>query len=98
MQLILLPVGQPEPVVGRHTEASGLYLAEPLTVAASGVAVPHPDKIAEGAPKAVNRKHEGWGGEDAYFCTDSGCAVPLLAYQLQCFQHPHASTHMHWCR
>ena len=44
-------------------------LAVPLAVSASAVALPHPEKVGAGHPKAVNRKAEGWGGEDAYFCT-----------------------------
>ena len=43
-------------------------LATPLAVSASAVALPHPEKVGAGHPKAVNRKAEGWGGEDAYFC------------------------------
>ena len=37
-------------------------------VAAGAVAWPHPEKVAPGLPKAVNRKHGGHAGEDAYFC------------------------------
>ncbi|BDA46553.1 Protein phosphatase PTC7 homolog fig at C-terminar half [Coccomyxa sp. Obi] len=44
-------------------------LATPLAVSASAVALPHPEKVGAGHPKAVNRKAEGWGGEDAYFCS-----------------------------
>jgi hypothetical protein len=47
-------------------------LARPLAVAASAVSLPHPEKVGAGAPKAINKKHEGWGGEDAYFCIDGG--------------------------
>ena len=44
-------------------------LAVPLAMAASAVALPHPEKVGAAHPKAVNRKAKGWGGEDAYFCT-----------------------------
>lgn len=40
-----------------------------LKVVYGAVSIPHPEKIAEGGAKAVNRRNEGWGGEDAYFCT-----------------------------
>lgn len=46
-------------------------LATPLAVTASAVALPHPEKVGAGHPKAVNRKAEGWGGEDAYFCSSA---------------------------
>ncbi len=53
-----------------HLEEAHAYLPEPLKVSYGAVALPHPEKIADGGPKAVNKKWEGWGGEDAYFCTD----------------------------
>ena len=53
-----------------HLEEAHSYLPEPLKVSYGAVALPHPEKIADGGPKAVNKKSEGWGGEDAYFCTD----------------------------
>ncbi|KXZ55325.1 hypothetical protein GPECTOR_3g458 [Gonium pectorale] len=42
-------------------------VAEPVRLTASGVAVPHPDKIRQDGAKGVNRKGFGHGGEDAYF-------------------------------
>ena len=53
-----------------HLEETHFSLPEPLRVRYGAIALPHPEKIADGGPKAVNRKWEGWGGEDAYFCTD----------------------------
>lgn len=38
----------------------------PIVVAASAMAVPHPEKVADGR-RAVNRRGGGYGGEDAYF-------------------------------
>lgn len=46
-------------------------LDRPLVVQASAISVPHPDKVTGSAGKAVNRKKLGWGGEDAYFCSDN---------------------------
>ena len=46
-------------------------LEKPLVIQSSAISVPHPDKVHGSAGKAVNRKKLGWGGEDAYFCTDS---------------------------
>lgn len=46
-------------------------LERPLVVQASAISVPHPDKVTGSAGKAVNRKKLGWGGEDAYFCSDN---------------------------
>ena len=56
-----------------HLEEEHSFLPEPLKVSYGAVALPHPEKIADGGPKAVNKKSEGWGGEDAYFCTDERC-------------------------
>ena len=44
-------------------------LSQPLVVHASAVSVPHPEKVREGTTKAVNKRHHGYAGEDAYFCT-----------------------------
>lgn len=41
--------------------------SQPVEVAASGIAIPHPDKIARDHIKGVNKKSFGYGGEDAYF-------------------------------
>jgi protein phosphatase PTC7 len=41
---------------------------EPVKVVASGLAIPHPDKVKKGA-KGANSKGFGHGGEDAYFFT-----------------------------
>lgn len=60
-----------------HLEEAHDYLPEPLKVSYGAVALPHPEKIADGGPKAVNKKWEGWGGEDAYFCTDERSISPL---------------------
>lgn len=58
-----------------HLEDAHFHLPEPLKVSFGAIALPHPEKIADGGPKAVNRKWEGWGGEDAYFCTDERLAL-----------------------
>ena len=42
-------------------------LEQPLSVHASGISVAHPEKARDPNARAVNRKHLGWGGEDAYF-------------------------------
>ncbi|KAK9837982.1 hypothetical protein WJX74_008994 [Apatococcus lobatus] len=42
-------------------------LEQPLSVHASGMSVAHPEKAKDPNARAVNRKHLGWGGEDAYF-------------------------------
>jgi hypothetical protein len=42
---------------------------EPVHVVASGMAIPHPDKVKESGIKGVNHKGFGFGGEDAYFYT-----------------------------
>ncbi|PNH10786.1 putative protein phosphatase 2C 55 [Tetrabaena socialis] len=44
-----------------------LVPGQPVAMAASGVAVPHPDKVKFDGSKGVNRKGFGHGGEDAYF-------------------------------
>ena len=44
-------------------------LSQPLVVHASAVSVPHPEKVRDGTTKAVNKRHHGFAGEDAYFCT-----------------------------
>ena len=44
-------------------------LSQPLVVHASAVSVPHPEKVRDGTTKAVNKRHHGYAGEDAYFCT-----------------------------
>ncbi len=40
---------------------------EPVHVFASGMAIPHPDKVRDAGAKGVNQKGFGYGGEDAYF-------------------------------
>ena len=57
----------------RDTQRSSLHdpspadrLTQPLHVAASGLAIPHPSKVRLGI-KGVNRKGGGHGGEDSYF-------------------------------
>ena len=47
--------------------ADAVEVGQPVQVAASGVAVPHPDKVKYDAIKGINRKGFGHGGEDAYF-------------------------------
>lgn len=42
-------------------------VGQPVRLSASGVAVPHPDKVKYDSIKGVNRKGFGHGGEDAYF-------------------------------
>ena len=53
-------------------------LERPLSVHASGISVAHPEKARDPTARAVNRKHFGWGGEDAYFYSDrwhiQGCS------------------------
>ncbi len=44
-------------------------LEQPLVVHASAVSVPHPEKVRDGTTKAVNKRHHGFAGEDAYFST-----------------------------
>eukprot|EP00882_Tetradesmus_deserticola_P021596 GHRQ01023378.1.p1 GENE.GHRQ01023378.1~~GHRQ01023378.1.p1 ORF type:complete len:312 (+),score=125.34 GHRQ01023378.1:366-1301(+) len=41
--------------------------AAPVTVAVSGVAFPHPEKVQKNKIRGVNMKGFGYGGEDAYF-------------------------------
>ncbi|GFR39752.1 hypothetical protein Agub_g236 [Astrephomene gubernaculifera] len=41
--------------------------SEPVRLSASGMAVPHPDKVKQDGAKGVNRKGFGHGGEDSYF-------------------------------
>ena len=70
-----------------HLEEAHTDLPEPLKVSFGAIALPHPEKIADGGPKAVNKKWEGWGGEDAYFCTDERSVLPLqqlLTQSLEC--------------
>ena len=40
---------------------------EAVQVFASGMAIPHPDKVKDTGAKGVNQKGFGFGGEDAYF-------------------------------
>lgn len=40
---------------------------EPVNVNASGMAIPHPDKVKQSGAKGVNQKGHGFAGEDAYF-------------------------------
>lgn len=41
--------------------------AQPVQVAVSGVAFPHPEKVIKNKIRGVNMKGFGYGGEDAYF-------------------------------
>lgn len=60
-----------------HLEkSSSLLLPHALQVLFGAISLPHPEKIAEGGAKAVNRRHEGWGGEDAYFCSPGRYVFP----------------------
>ena len=59
-------------------------LEQPLSVHASGISVAHPEKARDPNARAVNRKHLGWGGEDAYFY-DSRLAHPDA--QSTCLMH-----------
>jgi hypothetical protein len=43
------------------------YVPAPVQVVSAGVSFPHPDKVKNDKAKAVNTKHFGYGGEDAYF-------------------------------
>ena len=45
----------------------------PVRVHASGVAIPHPAKVADNGIKGVNRKGRGYAGEDAYFYCEGRC-------------------------
>lgn len=56
---------------------SQTVLPKPLEVTFGAMSVPHPEKVSKDAAKAVNKQAEGWGGEDAYFCT-SGRLTPSL--------------------
>lgn len=49
-----------------HDPSPAYRLTQPLQVAASGFAIPHPSKVRSGI-KGVNRKGGGHGGEDSYF-------------------------------
>ncbi len=49
-----------------HDPSPADRLTQPLQVAASGLAIPHPSKVRLGI-KGVNRKGGGHGGEDSYF-------------------------------
>lgn len=40
---------------------------EPVHIIASGMAIPHPDKVKQSGAKGINQKEFGHGGEDAYF-------------------------------
>lgn len=44
-----------------------MALPVPLEVRASGIAIPHPDKVKAGT-RGENHRHSGLAGEDAYFC------------------------------
>lgn len=39
----------------------------PVTIAASGLAIPHPEKVLHSKLKGYNTRGYGYGGEDAYF-------------------------------
>jgi len=41
-----------------------------VKVKASGMAIPHPDKVLKGS-KAMNKNGRGHGGEDSYFYVTS---------------------------
>jgi protein phosphatase PTC7 len=40
---------------------------EPVNIFASGMAIPHPDKVKQSGAKGMNQKGFGNAGEDAYF-------------------------------
>lgn len=42
------------------------YEKNKIRVKASGMVIPHPDKVRQGV-KALNKNGRGLGGEDAYF-------------------------------
>ena len=60
----LIPCENPE-----LTSQDKPVLPQPLKVTFGAMSVPHPEKVSKENLKAVNKKAEGWGGEDAYFCT-----------------------------
>jgi hypothetical protein len=50
------------------------YLDAPVSIRASGVAVPHPEKVKDGK-RGVNERSSGFAGEDAYFYTPGSHAT-----------------------
>ena len=60
---------QHRPASTSRLQESIQLLSQPLVVHASAVSVPHPEKVRDGTTKAVNKRHHGFAGEDAYFCT-----------------------------
>ncbi len=44
----------------------------PVRVRASGVAIPHPEKVLKSKTKGYNAGGYGYGGEDSYFIVDNG--------------------------
>ena len=58
------------PVKADHKLPTSEICGDPVSVQAAGIAFPHPDKVADGRGRGVNKQHFGWAGEDAYFyCT-----------------------------
>jgi len=58
-------------------DPSHLRITRPLQVEASGIALPHPEKVQHGA-KGVNRKGFGHGGEDSYFYASNSNGIFAL--------------------
>lgn len=54
-----------------------LRITRPLQVEASGIALPHPEKVQHGV-KGVNRKGFGHGGEDSYFYASNSNGIFAL--------------------
>ena len=74
------------PCILIHTYRLVQINATTLQVAAGAVSWPHPEKVKPGIPKAVNRKHGGHAGEDAYFCRPGRWELSLLL-PLACHYH-----------
>lgn len=54
----------------KASSADEVVASQPVHVAASGIAFPHPEKVMQQAMRGVNHRNSGHGGEDAYFyCT-----------------------------
>jgi protein phosphatase PTC7 len=64
----LTPVNQSQGVVSSGSLGEPFYapLDVPLSITIAAIAIPHPEKVADGA-KGVNKKGFGHAGEDAYF-------------------------------
>jgi hypothetical protein len=59
---------------GNQGDTAPRMLPQPLMVAASGMAIPHPEKVLKAGMKGRNTRTFGHAGEDAYFVTHSRCA------------------------